>query len=75
MSPLQTAAFTAANRPGMSPAELKLLITGVLALMALLWLVWVALAVYRHGALGLDAGGVLLRALFVLLLLLTLVSY
>ncbi len=75
MSQLQIAAFTAANQPGISPQAIKLLIAGVLVVMTMLWLVWVALAAYRSGSLDLAAGGDVLRGLFVLMLLLTLVSY
>ena len=75
MSPAQTAAFGAANRVGggaFAPDDVMAVVAGLTFGAALLWYAWVAYRAYAawgRGRLGaLDAGGLLLRATFVLVL-------
>ncbi len=82
MSSAQKAAFQTANsgNTAFSPENLTLLIAGIGATAILLWFVWVVISAYKASgsANGLridDVGSITLRALFVLVVFLAIVSY
>ena len=75
MTPAQTAAFEAANLTGTGPlaaADVLALVAGLVFGAALVWFAWVLYRAYEAWGRGrmdaFDAGGKLLRATFVLVL-------
>lgn len=75
MTPAQTAAFGAANLTGggpLAPGDVLALVAGLVFGAALLWFAWVAYRSYEAWGRGrmdaFEAGGKILRATFVLVL-------
>lgn len=82
MSAAQETAFQTANagNTAFSAIDLTVLITGITATAILLWFVWVCISAYRgYGVRGntdtIDIGSIVLRALFVLIITLVIISY
>ena len=80
MSTAQNAAFNSANSGPMviTPVNVETLVTGVLGTLVIIWLCWVCLGAYRTlrkpGASVSDAGGHVVRALFVTIVILALIT-
>ena len=81
MSAGQTAAFKSANSGAMviTPIHVETLVTGILASLVLIWFGWVCLSAYRTlrepRTRVTDAGGHVLRALFVTIVILALITF
>lgn len=80
MTSNQSTAFQTANGGNLAitPAQLDFLISGTAATLIILWCVWVVLSSYRglEGSLTLEqAGGAMLRSLFIMIITLVIVAY
>ena len=82
MSNAQRTAFETANtgNTAFSAGDLTLLITGITGTAIILWFVWVCISAYRGFAANsgteiVDIGSIALRALFVLIITLVIISY
>ena len=79
MDEVQRAAFESANSgvTAFSPETLSALILGILATLVMLWFCWVCLGAYRASAkAGVGAvGGQVLRALFVMVVVLAITVF
>lgn len=83
MSANQQAAFEGANSGNtvFSAGDLSFLIAGILATVILLWFVWVCISAYKGFSSGhvridiQDVGSLFVRALFVLVVTLAIISF
>jgi len=81
MNSVQEAAFEAANagNSSFSPLDLSTLIVSIIGTVIIVWFCWTSVSAFKafgKGRLGIsDAGSVMLRALFVMVVVLAVISF
>jgi integrating conjugative element protein (TIGR03758 family) len=81
MSSAQDAAFESANSGSLSieAVDVQIMVTGILVTLVFIWFCWICVSAYqtlrRPGATATDAGGHCVRALFVTIVILALLTF